>query len=195
MTVPILSNIRKSQKEYLEFILSYKQILNKRKLCVNNISMMIDDIKLFWTERLDIIEFELNELAKNYCCFLLSGAIYLDISDYEHYYFKSLGDYHLLYDPFLKLGNFFHLPQDKINKDETIKIFNTAYKDTIQILTKYNNQFYILPMREIAIKSNKEQFEFLEKSFLNFISNAFDNKFGNREDFCKKYNNYAKNYC
>jgi len=192
MIAPILFNIQKSQNEYRDLILSYKKIINKRKMCINDISMMIDDIKLFWIERLNIIEFELNELVKNYCCFLLSGAIYLGISDYEHYYFKSLGDYHFLYDPFLKLENFFHLPHNKINKDETIKIFNAAYKDTVQILTKYNNQFYILPMREIAIKSSKEQVEFLEKSFLNFLSNAFDVKFISREDFCKKYKTYEE---
>ena len=192
MTVPILTNIQKSQNEYLNLILSYSSVINKDKICSNDIAMMLDDVKIFWIQRLNIIEFELAELTKNYCCFLLSGAIYLDVSDYEHYYFKSMGDYHLLYDPFLKMDRFFRLPQDKIDIDKMGNYFIGVYNDTIQMLTKYNAQFYILPIREIGIESEKKQFEILDKSYLNFLSSTFDDNFKSQDEFCTKYNTYEE---
>jgi hypothetical protein len=190
MTDPILTNIQKSQAEYLNLVLSHSKAINKDKNCANNIGMMLDDVKVFWIERLNIIEFELEELTEKYCCFLLSGAIYLDVSEYEHYYFKSLGDYQLLYDPFLKMEQFFRLPTDKIDMDYVGAYLKKVYKDTFQILTNYNTQFYILPIRQIAIDSEEEQFEILNKSFLNFLSSAFDDNFSSQQEFCDKYNSY-----
>jgi len=154
--------------------------------------MMIDDIKVFWIERLKILEFELEELTENYCCFLLSGAIYLNVSDYEHYYFKSMGDYHLLYDPFLKMENFFRIPKDKIDVHNMKKYFIDVYSDTIKILTKYNTQLYFLPIRQMAFESEKNQFEILDRSFLNFLSSTFDDNFNSQEEFCKKYKTYEE---
>jgi hypothetical protein len=192
MIAPILENIQKSQTEYLNLITSYNSIINKNKISINDIAIMLDEIKVFWMERLQIIEFELEELTEDYCCFLLSGAIYLDVSDYEHYYFKSMGDYHLLYDPFLKMENFFRIPQDKIDTANMTSYFINVYNDTIDILKKYNTQFYILPIRQIAAKSEKEQFDILNKSFLNFLSCAFDYNFISQEEFCHKYNTYEE---
>ena len=103
---PLLVNIKKSQQDYLVKILQHESKINQEGLSVKDISFLLDEIKCFWLERLKIIEFELEELTEKHLCFLLSGAIYLNVSEYEHFYFKSLGDYHLLYDPFLKMENF-----------------------------------------------------------------------------------------
>lgn len=192
MTAPILTNIQKSQREYLVKILSYDNILNENHIRSNAIAFMLDDIKLFWLERLKIIEFELEELSKKHCCFLLSGAIYLDVSGYNHYYFKSLGDYHLLYDPLLKMDHLFRLPKEKIDVHEIHSYFSDVYNDTIRILANYNSQFYILPIRQIAVESEEDQVEFLNKSFLNFLSSAFDEKFTDQDEFVKKYNTYEE---
>jgi len=116
MNKPFLKNILKSQEEYFEIALQYRDIVEKDDLSIEQIAMILDEIKCFWLEHLKIIEFELEELTEKNSCFLLSGAIYLNVSNYEHYYFKSFGDYHLLSDPFLKMEHFFRIPEEKIDQ-------------------------------------------------------------------------------
>jgi hypothetical protein len=189
---PLLVNIKKSQQDYLLKIIQHKSMINQKELSVKEISFLLDEIKCFWLERLKIIDFELEELTEKHLCFLLSGAIYLNVSEYEHYYFKSLGDYHLLYDPFLKMENFFRIPEENINKKETIDYFKKVYADTIEILTKYQNQFFILPIKEIAIVDDKKHHEMLEKFFFNFLSSSFKKDLTSEEDFFKNYESFEE---
>lgn len=101
MNHPSLINIQKSQEKYCDMIIQYKSLFGQDEIDLKEIAFMLDEIKCFWLENLEPIEFELEELTEKHSCFLLSGAIYLNVADYEHYYFKILGDYHLLSDPFL----------------------------------------------------------------------------------------------
>jgi hypothetical protein len=187
MNSSALKNINQAQKDYLKLIDHYKNIVDNDELNFKKVSMLIDDVKCFWLERLNIIEFEIEDLTENNLCFLLSGAIYLDVSSYEQYYFKSFGDYHLLFDPFLKLEAFFRIDENKINSKETLDYFRKVYYDTINILTNYRNIFLILPIRKIAIEDNKKHHEMLNKIFLNVVSDLFNTEFKTEEDFCNKF--------
>lgn len=192
MTNPILGNIKRAQEEYLIMIKQYKSLFEKKKILVKDLAYILDEIKCFWLERLGVIEFELEDLTEQKSCFLLSGAVYLNVADYEHYYFKSLGNYHLLPDPFLKMESFFIVPEEAINSEEIVDYFKNIYVDTIEILTKYKNCFFILPIREMAIDNEKEHFELLNTFLLRFISSILDKEFLNREDFCNSYKSYEE---
>lgn len=192
MNSSVLKNINQSQEDYLKLIVHYKNIIDNNELNFKKIAMLIDDVKCFWSERLKIIEFEIEELTENKLCFLLSGAIYLNISSYEHYYFKSFGDYHLLFDPFLKMEGFFRIDENQIDTKETIDYFIKVYYDTINILTNYRNFFYILPIREIAIEDNEKHQEMLNKIFLNIISSSFNTDFKTEEEFCNKFQSFEE---
>lgn len=120
-------NIQKAQNEYLGLLLGYEEFVSGDDLSLMKICELLDEIKCFWLERLKIIEFELDELTDNKMCFALFGAIFLNVSEYEHYYFKSFGDTHIIPDPFLKMETFFRIPQEKLNYEFTTDYFKKAY--------------------------------------------------------------------
>jgi hypothetical protein len=176
-----LVNINKSQKDYLAMILQFKKDVDEDNLSVNKLASFMDDIKCFWLGRLKIIECELNELTEDNIGFLLSGAIYLNISKYDHYYFKSFGDFHLLNDPLLKMEPFIRVPNEKHNIEEVVAYFKRVYFDVVNILTKYESHFYILPISEIAIENQKMHQEMLDKFALKFLSSAFNTDFKSKK--------------
>jgi len=101
MNISLIKNIDQSQEDYCKLLLQYKDTnFNPR-----NIAMLMDDIKCFWMERLSIIEYEIEALTENHLCFLLSGAIYLDVSAYEPFYFKSKPLNSSLYTPGVEARN------------------------------------------------------------------------------------------
>jgi hypothetical protein len=191
MKKPLLKNINQSQEDYFQLLIQYKTLIEDKECKPRNIAMLMDDIKCFWFERLNIIEFEVETLTEAHQCFLLSGAIYLDVSEFEPYYYKSLGEYHFLFDPLLKLEGIFRL-QDNYISTETIDYFKKVYRDTIEILTSYRNIFYILPIREIAIDDNDKHQETLKQIFNNIISSLFDSEIMSEEDFCNKYSSFEQ---
>ena len=150
MTTPSLVNIRKAQDRYFELLLEHRKTLSDSDFSAKTFTIMLDDLKYFWLERLEILEFELDELAADYSCFLLSGAIYLNISNNEHYYFKSLGDFHLLSDPLLKVEPYFRYPEGSINYEDYKDYFKNVYNDLLKILENFKNYFFILPISEIS---------------------------------------------
>ena len=159
-------NIQKAQDEYLKLLLEYQEYVVGGDLSVTRICELLDEIKCFWLERTKIIEFELEELTDNMMCFALFGAIYLDVSEYEHYYFKSFGDRQILLDPILKMDSFFRISQNKINYEFTTNYFKKAYLDTIEVLTTYKGCFLILPIDEIALEYADQRHEFNRFIFL-----------------------------
>jgi hypothetical protein len=192
MKSPQLLNIKKSQEQYFELLSAYKNDFLGKKLSIRKVAIMLDEIKCFWLERLNIIEYELEELTEDNLCFLLSGAIYLNVSNYEQFYFKSFGDFHLLCDPFLKMEQFFRIPEKQIDGEDIIDYARTVFNDTLQILTSYPNCFYILPVREIAIKNPQRHRKMLDKFFWAFISTAFNSEFEDDEAFCRKYHTFEE---
>ncbi|CAK8719942.1 hypothetical protein GCAAIG_09460 [Candidatus Electronema halotolerans] len=192
MAIQYPENIQRFQAEYQELIADFENVFRTDGITFRTIALFLDEVKFFWLERLDVIYFELEELTETNSCFVLCGAIYLNISDYEHFYFKSLGDYHLLFDPFLKIEQFFRSQEDRVDSTETIEYFNRVFSDTIEILTHYQNTFFILPIRQLSVKDEEERHELLGKFFLNFLSSSFDKEFTSQDDFCHQYETFEQ---
>ncbi len=114
-------NIEKSQEDYLNILQNYKNIFSKELLNLRELSQFLDELRCFWLERLEIIEIELERLVLTNSCFLLCGAIILDIEGYEHFYFKSFGDKHILFDPLLKIEHLTRVPENRINVSSSFK--------------------------------------------------------------------------
>lgn len=192
MKSPTLLNISHSQKEYLELLRQYKAYVQADDLSVTKICALLDEVKCFWLRQLKSIEFELAELAESQICFALSGAIFLNVSEYEHFFFKSLGDCHIIPDPFSKLELIFRHPEEEINTDFTIDYFKRAYFDTVEILTTYREYFYILPIQEIAVEEPQKHRELMDMFFWKFISEAFGDEFKSHEEFHEKYKSFEE---
>jgi hypothetical protein len=182
-----LLNINRSQEEYLNLLLQYKEDVQASDLSVTKICALLDEVKCFWLKQIKPIEFELEELAESQTCFVLSGAIFLNVSEYEHYFFKSLGDCHIISDPFSKFEMIFRHPEDEINVVYTVNYFKRAFLDTLEILTTYKGYFYVLPIQEIAIEEPQKHRELLDMFFWKFISEAFGDDFKSNKDFHEKY--------
>ena len=192
MKPPTLLNINRSQKEYLDLLLQYKEHVQADNLSVFQICALLDEVKCFWLKQLKSIEFELGELAECQTCFVLSGAIFLNVSEYEHYFFKSLGDCHIISDPFSKLEMIFRNPEGEINISFTVDYFKRAFFDTLEILTTYKGYFYILPIQDIAVDDSEKHRELLDRFFWKFISSAFNEEFNSNEEFSKKYKSFEE---
>ncbi len=128
------------------------------------IAMIIDEIQCFWLDKKDILSFELENLTSEKKCFLLSGATYLDVKDNEHYIFKALGDEHIISDPLLKLEPFFRVSNQVFDRG-VIEVFRRAYSDVLNILSNFQNIFYILPIHQIANSDKREYMELLRDFF------------------------------
>ena len=192
MKPPTLLNITRSQKEYLDLLLQYKEHVQADNLSIFQICALLDEVKCFWLKQLNSIEFELGELAECQTCLVLSAAIFLNVSEYEHYYFKSLGDCHIIPDPFSKLELIFRNPADEINISFTVNYFKRAFFDTLEVLTNYKGYFYILPIQDIAVDDSEKHRELLDRFFWKFISSAFNEEFNNNEEFSRRYKNFEE---
>ena len=192
MKSPTLLNINRSQEEYLNLLLQYKEFVQADNLSVTKICALLDEVKCFWLKKLKAIEFELGELTESQTCLVLSGAIFLNVSEYEHYFFKSLGDCHIISDPFSKLEMIFRHPEEEINIAYTVDYFKRAFLDTLEILTVYKEYFYILPIQEIAVEEPQKHRELLDMFFWKFISEAFGGEFKNNEDFHNRYKSFEE---
>ena len=187
-----LYHIDKSQKIYLNLLNQYKFLLESDNIDQTNLSMLFDEVNFFWHKNLEIIEYELDKLVKNNICFLLSGAVYLNINEYERYYFKSFGDYHIISEPLLKMELFFKNRNNNKNLSNTKEYFMRVFNDVINVLSDYSNFFYILPIRLIFRKSIKNINEYIEKLFFDFMSSLFNKKFNDRSEFNKIYKSYEQ---
>ncbi len=187
MKIPTLVNINRSQEEYLAILLQYKEYVQANDLSVTKICALLDEVKCFWLKQIRPIEFELEELTESRTCFVLSGAIFLNVSEFEHFYFKSLGDCHIISDPFSKFDMIFRHHEEEINVVDMVDYFKRAFFDTLEILTTYKEYFYVLPIQEIAVEDQQQHRDLLDIFFWRFISSAFHNEFNSFEDFYKQY--------
>jgi hypothetical protein len=190
MPQPTLQHIIQFQSEYHELITQFTSSHNIDELTARQIALFMDEVKYFWMKRLDIIDVELDSLTEHNTCFLLSGAIYLNVSENEHFYFKSLGDFHFLHDPFLKIENFFRIPEDLINTGECVGLFRRVLIDSIKVIENYQFKFFILPVQLLAIESEQNHRELIDKFFMNFISSIFGKKYEDQDSFCEDFNTF-----
>ncbi len=184
-----INNISKSQELYFELISAYKEIIFSEQVTQKQIAMFLDEVQSFWAEKKEILTIELGNLTSNNDCFMLSGAIYLDIKDHEHYIFKALGDKHVISDPFLKLEVFFRCPT-AFFANESIEIFRRAYLDIYQILSKYQDLFYVLPIKQLAIDNELEHSSLLNHFFISFVNSILNEQFNEIQEFFVKYKSF-----
>lgn len=185
----LAASIQKFQTQYLNLINGFEKQIFSDKANQKTISMILDEIACFWLDRKEIASLELEDLSSQKECFLLAGAIYLDVEDNEHYIYKALGDEHFVSDPLLKLEHFFRVPS-KMFDNKSIELFRRAYGDLKEMLISYQNYFYVLPIQIIAISNQEEHLELLQKFYLTFINSVLNENFKDSEKFFEKYSTY-----
>ena len=183
-----IKNIKKYQREYESLLKKYEAIVFNEELSSFQIARIIDIVDCFWLDKLNIIEYELEQITYDNDCFLLSGVIYLDIESNEHYSYKTLADYHFLYDPLHKLRNFFRGVKIRSEK-ENIDLFKRTYKDTLKVL-ELKKHFFILPISLMVIKDEHSHVEMIRNFYLNSLGSFFDKEFTSFDELFQSFNNY-----
>jgi hypothetical protein len=180
------------QKDYLVFLQEAWTHTFIGDISIYEILSFINEIKMYWLKRLELIRYHLDILSNQRACFLLCGAIYLDTKNNGHYLFKALGDHHIVSDPFLKLETIFRVNISKPDQKENIAYFKKVLKDVQTILSNYPTSFYILPIHELNPKNKEEHLSLLNKFFWLFISGIFPRDYSNQEDFLEDYQSFDK---
>lgn len=189
---PKIQTILRSQKEYRTLIAEFTKSHNIDDLGWNEIAYFMDEVRFFWLSRLDAIEVELEKLTRDNLCVLLSGAIYLNVADNEHFYFKALGDCHIVDDPFLRMEHFFRIAQESIDTKDIIDYFHRVILDNIEVLDNCHEAFLILPIRLLAIEDEETHYELLNDFFLRFLSGIFGKDYVDQESFCGNFTTFEE---
>lgn len=179
------------QNGYLKLLNKYEKIIESSQLKNKDISLMIDDLSLYWIKHKKLIQYELINLTKNNECSMLCGITYLNLSNKEHYYFKTLGRYHIINDPLYKMKTFFSKNMD-ICGTEMIDIFKNAYYDCKEVIYKYNRDFLILPISLVTEEFSKENINEINIFYWKFISSIFKNEINNIDELSERYETYEE---
>jgi hypothetical protein len=163
----------------------YKKILIKASIDFLSINTeaVIDEINVFWLRNKKLVHCILKYLSEPYKSYVFTAAAILDINDYEHFPFISLGTYHFWDDPIYKYA--------KISK----KLDNTSWGgklkeqvlstilDNIKIIENTNGFIYILPIRLFA---DEEAEELIQKAASQAFLSMFKEKI-TMEEYRSKY--------
>lgn len=183
--------IQNSQKDYLNLLKKFEGIIYSDTINQNQIAMILDEIECFWLSRKDLLSYELEMLTYQKECCIVSGSIYVNFEDNEHYMYKALGDEHFISEPFLKLEHFFRVPSEVFHND-SIDIFKRTYNDVLQLLTEYQNLFYIFPIEQIINLNTEERGDLLYKFYISFLNTMMGEEYKTLEEFLNKYTSYQE---
>lgn len=178
------------QDEYLELLESYEDLITSNPSFIDIITV-IDAVDKFWRSRLSIIEKDIDVLVESGSCMILSGAIYLDYAENDHYRYKALGHYHLLHDSILKLEHMFRVPEGQLEFMEISRVFKNAFQDELLILRNTNNEFLYVPLHMLESQLFKDKSELLMKGFWSIISHLFNKNIESPNEFIELYPSYA----
>jgi hypothetical protein len=162
--------------------LDYLKLLKKIKLNIDeNFKPSLDEINMFWLKRKKFVFFLLNEYFTPYNAFLFTGATFLDCKQNEQFPFVVCNGICIVDDNVCSYGNMIgKIDDDTFNK--TIKEqFLLTINDNINILEKYSNYIFILPIQYLD-NEDELAYQGAETVFLKL----FKIKFKNLKDYFTK---------
>jgi hypothetical protein len=184
--------IKKTQCGYLDLLKKNEHLLLKENIAIEDIGVILDDVGKYWLQHKDCIEKDIDYSTSQETCMILSGAVYLDYEDGDHYLYKALGKYHYLNDSLLKLENIFRAPKDHINLEKNVKVFKKAYRDELLVLRNTKDEFYYVPISQILQKRIEDREELLDKSFWDIISSLFDQEIRDNYTFNTTFSSFEE---
>ena len=111
---------------------------------------VIDEINVFWRKNKKLVEFALRNFVRPYDAYTFTAATILDVEDFEHYPFVSLGKFHIWDDPIYKYANIVGKTSN-LNFNEKMKEQVIAtITDNLKILEIAEEIIYILPIRYLS---------------------------------------------
>lgn len=178
--------VSQSQIDYKNLLKQHENLIFSDSFSQKNACMILDNVYSFWCNIKDSIALEVSQMRQEKESVIFSCGIYLDALDDEHYYFKALGERHIVSDTLLRLEPMFRMPSH-VFSIESIQFFRRAYRDTMYILDNCVEEIYILPIDMIVMRTMEERRELMEELYLNFLNLLFDSKCISKQEFLEKY--------
>lgn len=163
------------QKQYAELLASVDFSEEDDSFYYNAVTL-IERCEQFWTGNIEKLSIILDDFTSSRNCFVLEGAIFLDVKNNGHYEFSVLGNYHFLNDPFVKMRNFFAFGKNSIT-DYCKKYFLDAYNDTVFILKNYSEYFFFISLEVLSSKQYDENMAIGDKVYWDIISDALGKEY------------------
>lgn len=164
----------------------YRLILEK---IVDNVSpddisdAILDEINLFWTTRLDIVDLYLRNLTSTQDTYAFTGATFLDLEELEHYSLILLGDIQILDDQAYIYANVVaKVKNSELTQRMRRQIINSI-RSNLEILSNFNNNILVLPLRS----SDFEHRELILKNMNHAFLELFKNPPGSMEEYFETY--------
>ncbi|WAT81443.1 hypothetical protein [Bacillus safensis] len=168
------SDLLKDELQKLQ--IDYRIVLENalEKIYIKDSKAVVDEINIFWFKNKKLVECILNYLHEPYTAYVFTAATILDIENYEHYPFVSLGQYHFWDDPIYKYSEI-ESNTDNISFGEQMRqqVISTI-KDNIQILDNARNIIYILPIRLFTNYDANVIHRAAQQAFLSLFKNNLD---------------------
>ncbi len=178
-------DLKEIQQQYSKLIHSSNVSFDPDRFYFDAISL-VEKCKVFWLSKIQQLSLILDDLTKENNCFILSGAIYLNVADNEHYAFSALGDIHILNDPFVCMQGFFVNGIDGINAC-TISYFRDVYVDTQNILDNFFDEFVFLPVDIMFNTIETDKLKVINKGYWNVISSLLNTDINSVEEMDQLY--------
>lgn len=176
--------LKQIQQQYLSILQSFP-LENVEDFYFQAVSL-VDKCELFWmSKRLELLEI-ISSLSSDEQCFLLSGAIYLDLSNNGHYEFGAIGEKNIINDPVLRMKGFFIGNTNNVS-DRLRNYFCTAVSDTIMVLKQYSDYFTVISMECMLYANYEETLELGEKVYWDVLSSALNHDVRDLETLHNKF--------
>lgn len=171
--------------ELKELQTGYRDVLLKAKdnIFRTDSVAVIDEINVFWQQNKKLVEFSLRNFVPPYDAYVFTAATILDVEDFEHYPFVSLGKFHIWDDPIYKYANIVGKTSNLYFNEKMKEQVIDTILDNLKILDMAEEIIYILPLRYLSSDISQLAFKAGMQAFLSL----FDKEYSFEE--------YKKTFC
>ncbi len=148
-----------------------------------NILVLLVIINVFWQQNKKLVEFSLRNFVPPYDAYVFTAATILDVEDFEHYPFVSLGKFHIWDDPIYKYANIVGKTSNLYFNEKMKEQVIDTILDNLKILDMAEEIIYILPLRYLSSDISQLAFKAGMQAFLSL----FDKEYSFEE--------YKKTFC
>ena len=184
--------IQKIQKDYYILLKKYEKKFLHGNITNDEIKMLIEDVQVFWYMHNSYVIYFLNNISIQDRVAYLSGAVRLDIKNNGHYEFGIIGNYRIVNEPFLKMKVFY---QNNLNEFNYVYINHyviDTYTDVMEILEKYVDDFWILPLDSILENDRNAYIDTIKELANKLFFQFFKKTINSMEEFYNTYGTYEE---
>ncbi len=164
------AELKELQREYKEILTSASRDIFK----AGSSFAVIDEINVFWHRNKKLVHYILKNICDSYKAYVFTGATILDMEDFEHYPFITLGKYHFWDDPIYKYATIVGKTENVAFDKKIREQITATISDNIKILDNAEDIIYILPIRLLSEVDTKIIQEAGMQAFLSLFNRKID---------------------